>query len=242
MKIITNAFLFRTIKFYTILSTLLFPCVTLSQITIDSSFTPTYLVTNVLLGGGVQVSNVTFTGGNTFRGTFQGNSNIGMTEGVLLASGDISIAIGPNTQTSAGTGYNYPGDADLQALIGGAQTYDAAILEFDFIPASDTIQFNYVFGSEEYNEYVNSVFNDVFAFFLTGQNPFGPAYNGTNIALIPGTTTPVAINNVNNGFANAGYAGTGPCMNCAYFVDNTNGNWIQYDAFTTVLTALAPVV
>lgn len=224
------------------LSSLLITQSVRSQITVDSSMTPYDLVTNVLLGGGVQVSNVTFTGSSVMRGTFNGNSNIGMTSGVILASGFISTAIGPNNNPSAYINVGAPGDNDLTALIGGSPTYDAAILEFDFIPSSDTIQFNYVFGSEEYNEYVNSSYNDVFAFFLTGLNPFGPNYNGTNIALIPGTSIPVAINNVNNGYGPPSQPGGGPCNNCSYFQDNTNGNWIQYDAFTTVLKAMAPVV
>jgi len=89
-----------------------------------------------------------------------------------------------------------------------------------------------VFGSEEYNEFVGSQFNDVFAFFV----------NGVNYALIPSTTTPVSINTVNNGHASAGQLASGPCMNCQYYVDNATGaKNTQLDGFTTVLTFIAPV-
>ncbi|MCD6367152.1 MAG: choice-of-anchor L domain-containing protein, partial [Bacteroidales bacterium] len=58
-------------------------------------------------------------------------------------------------------------------------------------------------------------------------------------ALVPGTTTPVSINNINNG---NNYPTTGPCTNCAYYVDNYNGMTFEYDGYTTVLTAMALVV
>lgn len=219
------------------------PSVTFSQITVDSSPTPIDLVQNVLLGGGISVSNVSFTGCANCRGTFQGNSNVGMTDGILLTTGDITVAIGPNDMTSESSGGGTSGDADLDAIISNT-TYDASVLEFDFIPSSDTISFNYVFGSEEYPEYVCSNFNDVFAFFLSGLNPAGGNYVKENIALIPGTTTPVAINSVNSGTVGA-FGTPGGCISLAYsslYVDNTGGTTIEYDGFTTVLKAVAPVV
>jgi len=195
------------------------------------------MVQNVLLGGGIAVSNVTYTGSNTCRGTFQGTSNIGMTGGLILATGKISNAIGPNDYPNiASDEVGTSGDPDLSAIVSDV-TYDAAVLEFDFIPASDTVSFNFVFASEEYPDFVGSNFNDVFAFFLTGQNPTGGSYNKKNLALIPGTTIPVAINNINNGSSN-----TGPCVNCAYYVNNIGGATIEYNGFTKVLKAVASVV
>lgn len=87
---------------------------------------------------------------------------------------------------------------------------------------------------------MNSSFNDVFGFFVSGG--FDPAtwtpFVNRNIAIIPGTVnTPVSINNVNNGTAHAG-----PCVNCAYYINNTGGAFIEYDGFTTVLTASLNVV
>ncbi len=214
-----------------------------SQITVSSTLTPTQLVQDVLLGNGISVSNVTFTGGAAMRGTFSGTSNLGIDEGIMLATGDISIAVGPNTSTSNSLGGGVSGDTQLDALIGGI-TYDAAVLEFDFVPSSDTVRFFYVFASEEYPEYVCSNFNDVFAFFLSGPDPLGGVYNNLNIARIPGTTIPVAINSINPGVE--GTSGSpGGCISLAYsslYVDNTAGATIEYDGFTTVLEASANVV
>jgi hypothetical protein len=75
-------------------------------------------------------------------------------------------------------------------LGGGVQIFDAASLTFDFESTiSQTLFFTFAFASTEYPDYVNSEYNDAFAFLLNGQN----------IALVPGTTDPVAINTVNVG-------------------------------------------
>ncbi|WP_310429805.1 choice-of-anchor L family PEP-CTERM protein [Chamaesiphon sp. VAR_48_metabat_135_sub] len=109
------------------------------------------------------------------------------------------------------------GDADLSALAGGGSTFDASVLTFDFTSTSSDIFFNFVFASSEYPQYVGTGFNDIFGLLVDGQN----------IALIPGTTTAVTINNVNAG-ANAGF-----------FNDNSAGSFgnIPYGGFTTVFTA-----
>jgi len=213
-----------------------------AQIAVDYSLTPTQLVQDVLLGGGVSVSNVTYTGGAEMRGTFSGTSNVGITEGIILATGDIAVSIGPNNDGMAEGGGGVAGDAQLNSLISGT-TYDASVLEFDFVPSSDTIRFFYVFGSEEYPEYVCSDFNDVFAFFLSGPNPLGGNYVSQNIAKIPGTNIPVSINSINSG--TPGSLATGTCTSLAYsslYNDNTSGSTIQYDGFTDVLEASALVV
>ena len=207
-----------------------------AQLITNSTMTPQQLVQNVLVGQGVTVSNVTVTGSNAAIGSFTSGTtpiNIGFQSGVIMASGNITNAIGPNSTSGAGNSLNLSGDALLNTMITNYTTYDATILEFDFIPVSDTIKFRYVFGSEEYPEYVNSSFNDVFGFFVSGLNPLGGTYVNKNIAILPGTTnTPVSINNVNNGTSNGG-----PCTNCAYYVNNTGGATIEYDGLTTVLTA-----
>ncbi|MEA3325552.1 MAG: choice-of-anchor L domain-containing protein [Euryarchaeota archaeon] len=156
---------------------------------LDSGLTPDDLV-NTLLGGGVAVSGVSYSGVNIAAGTFSGGTGIiGFEDGILLSTGNIADVIGPNTADDTTTDNSMPGDADLDTLLPGYTTFDAAVLEFDFVPTSDVVTFEYVFGSEEYNEYVFSDFNNVFGFFV----------NGVNVALIPGTSTPVAINNVNGG-------------------------------------------
>lgn len=206
-----------------------------AQLVVDDTPTPTDLVQNVLLGNGVIATNITFTGSLNAIGSFDGTAaNLGIDSGLVMTTGEIvgvNGPVGPNNSGSAGTDNGEPGDPDLTA-IAGVQTFNAAILEFDFIPTGDTLRFNYVFGSEEYLEFVNGGVNDAFGFFLSGPGINGPyANNAENIALIPGTTTPVTIDNVND------------VSNPAFYFDNENppGQSVQYDGFTTVLTAEAVV-
>ncbi|MEM9023126.1 MAG: choice-of-anchor L domain-containing protein, partial [Bacteroidota bacterium] len=133
-----------------------------------------------------------------------------------------------------------PGDSDLVTLA-GVNTNDAAILFFDFIPSSDTVKFNYVFASEEYPEFVNQGVNDVFGFFISGPGINGPfANNAENIALIPGTVTPVSIDDVNPGLNSQFYVSNGANANGSG--DTINNPDVQYDGFTVVLQAVAEVV
>jgi hypothetical protein len=208
---------------------------------LNAGLTPTDLVT-ALLGPGVVVSNVTFTGANVAAGKFTGGTGIiGFDSGIILSSGDIAFVPGPNTQDSITANNGLPGDPALDALIPGYTTFDACILEFDFeCTGTQAIQFQYVFSSDEYNEWVNSPYNDVFAFFL----------NGVNIAAIPGGGgLAVSIDNLNcnnpynpptgsfcNLFVNNRCAdippGTFPCAG----VVNT-----EMDGLTVVLTATGTI-
>lgn len=223
---------------------LVFPAFVWSQLT-TSSMSPGQLVQNVLLGPGVTVSNISYSGTASSIGFFDGSSSdLGISQGVVMTTGTIvnngNGPQGPNNNPGSGVDNNAGGYSQLSNLIGGIQTYNAAILEFDFIPYSDTVRFKYVFGSEEYPEYVGSNFNDVFAFFISG-----PGISGLqNIAKLPNGNV-VAINNVNNGPANSG-----PCNNCGYYVYNGDGStspynsnpyYIQYDGFTKVLQAVSKV-
>jgi gliding motility-associated-like protein len=203
------------------------------QLTINTANSGPSIVTNTLLGPGVYAKNITYAGANNGKGTFNctGGCTLGLSSGIVLASGSVFNMIGPNNSAGQTTNFGTAGDANLSGL-SGTITNDAAVLEFDFIVATDSVEFKFIFGSEEYPEFVGS-FNDVFGFFLTG-----PGIVGTkNIALIPNTTTPVTINNVNNGTTGS----NGPCANCAYYVNNNVSVTLQYDGLTTVLTARAAV-
>jgi hypothetical protein len=142
-----------------------------------------------LAGTGVTVSNVVFTGTEVAAGGFSGGTGIiGFEEGVILGSGMVVDAVGPNELDDVTTANGTPGDADLDALA-GFTTYDAVVLEFDFVPDGGQIFFDFVFSSDEYNEYVNTQFNDVFAFYV----------NGVNCATVGDEDSPITINTVNNG-------------------------------------------
>jgi gliding motility-associated-like protein len=221
-----------------------------SQITVNNSTSPINLVQTVLVGSGVVVSNFTYNGsvinalqprGNVASFNANGTS-FPIESGVLLTTGMASVAVGPNNQfgaTEQGTTQQVT-DPDLLS-ISGFSLGNGVVLEFDFVPVGDTIRFNYIFGSEEYPDYVNQGFNDAFGFFLTGPGINGTFQNnGVNLARVPGTNIPVTIDNVNNGNGN-----NGPCVNCAYYVNNTNGmaygNAIQFNGTTTLLEAVSPV-
>jgi len=203
----------------------------------DSSLEPEDLA-QVLVSdqSGVTVSNVSYAGAPEAAGTFSGGgSAVGIEEGIILSSGTIQGVAGPNDDTAATTppnGFGNPGDSDLDALI-TQSTNDAAALEFDFTVPQDADQvfFNYVFGSEEYDEYVDSEYNDVFGFFLNSDTG---TPEETNIAIIETPDNPgedaVSINNINNG------------ENTNLYVDNRSsdggsdaGRDTQMDGFTVVL-------
>ena len=171
-----------------------------------------------LAAPGVTVSNAVLTGSADAAGDFSASlASIGLDSGVVLSSGRVADVVGPNSSSSTSTNNGTVGDADLDAL-GAGTTQDAIVLEFDFVPTSNSISFSYVFSSEEYNEYVGSSYNDVFGFFV----------NGTNCALVNGN--PVSINTINAG------------SNAGSYIDNTTGALdTEMDGLTTVLQCNATV-
>jgi gliding motility-associated-like protein len=202
-----------------------------------------------LVGTGVIVTNPTLTCAGASNGIFvTTSSNLGLDSGVILCNGhsvgtpSVPGANSPGTMF-ASQSMNTPGDTDLTNLAAnGQQGHDACILEFDFVPAGDTIKFDYVFGSEEYTSYTCTQFNDVFGFFISG--PGFPARR--DIALVPGTLIPVAVNSVNNGPTGGGMLATCQAMGpgspfSAYYRNNSLGTTVVYDGLTTVLTAIARV-
>jgi gliding motility-associated-like protein len=222
------------------------------NINVTSTQTPQQLVNSVLLGSGVTASNITINGvagmANTPFGNIgyftNANGTFPMTSGLILTTGDAIGAVGPNSSgnsTNPGTSQSVSFDPDLNAIANGTIT-NGVLLEFDFIPAGDTLIFNYLFGSDEYIEFAppnNSSFNDAFGIFLWGPGVSGPftfpgyPNGGSNIAVIPGGI-PVTINNIN------------PVTNPQYYVFNefpqdTYGDAIQYDGTTVKLTASASV-
>lgn len=197
-------------------------------LTITTSSDATALA-NALVGSGVTISNATLIGTTTQQGSFSGATGaIGINSGVILTSGDANLAPGPNTSDGSGENTGTGSDADLALLIPGYSINDKNVLEFDFTTTTGDLFFSYVFASEEYNEYVNSDFNDVFGFFV----------DGVNIALVPGTSTPVAIDNVNCGNPYAPPGGA----NCSLYNNNDLSDGgpffdIAYDGFTDVFVA-----
>ncbi len=167
------------------------------------------------------------------------NNELGLEKGLILTSGSVLNALGPNNQGGLGINNGFAGDADLDALGTGINSFDACIVELDVFVATDELVFEYVFASEEYPEFVGGGVNDVFALLISGPGIIGEVdLNGQeNMATIPGTNTEVSIDNVNDG------------NNWEYYRDNENGVNLQYDGMTSdflgikkSLTARATVI
>jgi gliding motility-associated-like protein len=198
---------------------------------VDLNLTPDQMVQN-LVGDGVTITNVVVTACDSTYGYYNSvNTEIGTSNGLLLTTGKALFSIGPNNtigncSTSAGTCDYFDNDCPGSALLDAAQdrvTRDATMVEFDIVPKGDSLSFRYTFASEEYNEWVNSPFNDVFGFYISGPGIVGD----TNIARVPTTGQVVAINTVN------------ALSNAAFFYNNQSplGQFIQYDGFTRDLIA-----
>jgi gliding motility-associated-like protein len=221
-------------------SLIFFPQLIFSQLQTSTAMSPPQLVQNVLLGTGVNVTNVVYTGDIQAIGQFTATgTNLGITSGIVMTTGTVlnngNGPHGPNDDGGSGIDNSGGSSVLLNSLLdnNNNSTFNAAILEFDFQAAGDLVSFNYVFGSEEYLEYVGAGFNDVFGLFISGPGIVG----NQNIAKLPNQTV-VSIDNVNN------------VQNNAFYVDNGDGNtapfnssnlFIQYDGFTRVLTASSPV-
>lgn len=183
-----------------------------------------------LVGDGVTISNVSFSGSNEMAGFFTniGGTNIGIDSGIVLTNGKVvsrppgNGIVGPSS-LNAHNQMGFPGDPDLSNIVSAA-TNDACVLEFDFIPLGDSIRFKYVFSSEEYPTYACSQFNDAFAFFVSGPGIPTP----TNIALIPNSTAPVTITNIND---------QGCALYPQYYINNQGNPFFTHNGLTQVFIA-----
>jgi gliding motility-associated-like protein len=208
--------------------------------------TPTQYVNNVLLGEGVTATNVQFTGSNVQIGYLTGGTGGFLESGVILSTADASNPATCGFDEAGGVS----GEPDLLTvansvppLIGQTFTVgsvnDVCILEFDFQPSGDFVSFNYIFGSDEYLAWVNSTYNDVFAFFLSGPGVTGPYASpagfpdgAVNIASVPDSDPelPITISSVND------------VTNSEYYIDNPGATEAPcINGFTQTFTASHPV-
>ncbi|MDG2426003.1 MAG: choice-of-anchor L domain-containing protein [Flavobacteriales bacterium] len=224
-----------------------------SQVEVNSTLTPEQYVNDVLLGVGVVASNVTYTGSPVQIGHVTGleDSAFPITEGLLLST-EVANNIAEEdciVQAMIEDGLEVSGDADLlniansvPGLIGQNfnvnSVNDICAIEFDFLATGDTVKFNYVFGSDEYMEWVNSQYNDIFGFFLSGPGITGPYASpagfpdgAINLAEVPDTDPqlPITISSVNDN------------LNSEYYIDNVGNDIICQDGYTVVLQAVSEV-
>lgn len=173
-----------------------------SQMSVDTLISSEKLVKNVLLGGNdVKVGNIQYRGDTAARGYFEQSSSslFRIGKGLILSTGLASSAAGPNSTSHKSELLFTRGDLDLEELC-SENTYDAAVLEFDFVPTSNKVSFQYIFASEEYLEFTGSKFNDVFGFFISGSAIKGQK----NMAVVPRSDEIVSINSINQ-FKNTDY-------------------------------------
>lgn len=222
-------------------------------------------INNNLIGQGVYVWNVKFgnAAGNISKpqiGTFQSNGymQLQMDSGVVMTTGNVSVAPGPNNSGSSSSAVTGAYTDSQLGTWSGLSVTSCATIDFDFVSISPFVAVNYCFGSEEYPEYVCSSFNDVFGFLITGPDPATGINTTWNAAIIPHTVSTahphgieVTINSVNQGVA-GGSGGSG----CYYTYSNfyvinhapgasggpNNAQGVQYDGFTQKLSANATLV
>ena len=219
-----------------------------AQVEVNSTLTPEQYVNDVLLGTGVEATNVVFTGSPVQIGEITGfdPAEFPIEAGLILSTevannpanvddGCVDEFIDDNLEVS--------GDNDLLTIANSVppligqnfsvgSVNDVCAIEFDFVATGDTIRFNYVFGSDEYLAWINSQYNDIFGFFLSGPGINGPyTDNAINLAEVPGSDPQLAItiSSVNN------------VTNAAYYVDNPGNDVLCQNGYTVKLTAESEV-
>lgn len=240
-------------------------CIAQKAVEVDTLVSAESLIREEFLKGGIEIKNISYKGNRQALGLFTYRSDqFPLSSGIILSTGKAADISGPNHSLKTSGIFHSPGDSVLN-LISRGWTEDACVIEFDFIPSSENIAFDFVFGSEEYPEYVNSVFNDVFAFIVTNIS----TNEKFNIAHLPATGEPVTVNNVNH-LKNQEYFIDNPAPNILYLMEKEGEitgksnrkkqqeiqaynqslikcrtkicEEIQYDGFTKVLTARAKVI
>ena len=254
-----------------LLCTLMIPfCATAQNISVSSAQGQDIatFINNNLIGHGVYVWNVKFGNatGNIQKpqiGTFQSNGYqlLQMDSGVVMTTGNVSVAPGPNTAGSHSVSVSGAYTDTQLGTWSGFSVTSCATIDFDFVSISPFVAVNYCFGSEEYPEYVCSSFNDVFGFLITGPDPVTGANSTWNAAIIPHTISSahphgieVTINAVNQGMvgssSSSSQTGCYTTYSDFYVINHTPGAsggpnntpGVQYDGFTQKLSANATLV
>lgn len=238
-----------TLKFFILFCFTYFPTQFLSAqyIKVESSYTAEQLIKDIFVGsncievidGSIKIQGWSFDDSDKSYGYFEkGTSSFPLENGILLSSGKLKDAPGPNNGISSRTDNDWKGDQDLENALNVSNTTNATILEFDFIsPESNKISFDYLFASEQYlrtTDAGNCGYTDGFAFLI---KKTGSADAYKNLAVLPNTSTPVSVNTV--------YGNGGKCtpINPQYFGQfNPTNSPIGFNGQTKVLTATTAII
>lgn len=196
---------------------------------VDSDYDPVVMINDFFGNDSVIVSNVQFSGDPFGIGFFDTDgAGVDVHTGLVFSTGLVEDIPQANVELGTSTNLDAPGDVDIEIVSGGLPSFDACVVEFDFMVTDTQLtDFRYVFASEEYPEFVGSGFNDAFGFFLSGpMYNNGPYTSGAeNIALIPTTDVAVSINTVNQN------------MNTEYYNDQMNNQFVYFDGMLDALPA-----
>lgn len=205
---------------------ILFASAELSAQLIVSHGVDTATIHSLLNQPSLQISNITVSCDALAYGSFSGISELPITHGLYLSTGRGSDLFTQNLSESTSTQF---GTTDT--IRGLSSTHDVCAIEYDIRSTNNMLSFVFSFGSEEYPEYVNSSFNDVFAILISGRRPDGSAYDNFNIARLPDAST-TCINHVN------------PQQNDSVFYDNTfpQGYFISADGLTAYIRASIDII
>ncbi|OQX98493.1 MAG: hypothetical protein B6I24_05235 [Bacteroidetes bacterium 4572_128] len=215
---------------------------TYSQIRIYPDRKIDFLVRDVLLENkeSIIVKNIKISKQKNMISLFESENIEIFKKGILLSTGNVFAVKGPNDKKDISTRNYLKGDLELNKIV-NSETKDAVVLEFDFVPMSDSISFNYFFASEEYPEYVGSNLNDVFAFIITNEE-LGIK---KNLAILP-NGEPITINTINKN-KNSSFFIENPIFHESFIKSKSNevyelSRFCQFDGFTKILTAGSKVV
>lgn len=217
------------------------------NITVDSqTYTPQQLIEDVLIDSNC-ISNIQVT--NTIGGNFEGTDQsygffdaTGTTfpfqNGIVLSTGRLANVPGPNNNLSDDDATDWNGDSDLEIALQESNTTNATIIEFDFTTLANQISFRYIFASEEYQEGNSNTcnFSDLFGFLIKLES--APDTDYENIALVPGTQTPVKVTTVHSGIP----GGCEPINETYFDTFNNTVAPINFNGQTTILTATANTI
>ncbi|MDI1256840.1 MAG: choice-of-anchor L domain-containing protein, partial [Flavobacterium sp.] len=213
-----------------------------------NQYTKQQLVEDILFNSTcASITDVTWSTGTDFGSTNgigyfnKDQSEFPFADGVVLTSGNAANAPGPNLTTLGDGDFNWPGDTDLETATNmDTGSHNASILEFNFIPLANTINFRFIFASEEYGTFQCN-YSDAFAFLLTNLS----TNVTTNIALLPDGVTPVSVVNVRDQLYNNGCGSVNPEYFSAFYGANginPIGAPINYNGVTTILEATSPLI
>lgn len=209
---------------------------TYAQLRVDTELSAEEMISR-LVGQGVRVTNVRVNcpsnKGRPFGYFTDNTGTLGIADGLVITTGAAKNAVGPNNSGSISQDNdNNNQDPDLATLVkDGEKQFDACVIEFDVEVFADTLTFDYVFGSEEYLEFIKD-YHDVFGFFIAGPGIPGKV----NLAKLPGSGQNISVANVNR------------TTNSEFYRDNGTGStpfenlFVQYDGFTRRLESRIAVI